>query len=80
MKTFWKVLLGSMFLSGLVLSYGYYLNGQIILSIAPAAFPVLGFLLIGSYYATRWWIRSIKRDLEARDLQKSVQNKKKKTE
>jgi ABC-type transport system involved in cytochrome c biogenesis permease subunit len=41
---------------------------------------VLGFLLIGSYYATRWWIRSIQKDLQLRDLQKSAQNKKKKTE
>jgi hypothetical protein len=32
--------------------------------------------VIGSYYATHWWISSIQKDLQLRDQQRSLKNKK----
>ncbi len=72
-KRMWKSAL--VFLVALGLAYFAALNGIGIIA-APAFLVAFVAAVIGSYYATRWWISSIQKDLQLRDQQRSLKNKK----
>ncbi len=75
MKFLYLVLIVSLVLAVLVMSASYLLNGPWIIVIFPVFLP--GFVLsaVGSAYGLRWWYRSILKDLEHRQQQKSKQKK-----
>ena len=75
MKFLYLVLIVSLVLAALVMSVSYLLNGPWILFLFPVF--LLGFVpsCVGSAYGLRWWYRSIKRDLDRHEQQKSKQKK-----
>ena len=75
MKTVYKVLAGS-FVSALLTSvYSYYLNGPVILTIVPVFLVIFPLSVTGFYWSLSWFVRSIKRDLDRQEQQKSKQKK-----
>ena len=76
MKFLYLVLIVSLVLAALVMSVSYLLNGPWILFLFPVFLPLFVLSCVGSAYGLRWWYRSILKDQERQEQQKSKQKKK----